>query len=127
MNADQDIFQRISQRYGAKLDVSAEQSLVRITADRFTSGDMLKFLIYMLNRVQYRAIEIPQVTHLKDRDIKVMTLGERLRSSVFREQLQQVTNTIIEPEARIRRSDEVVKVCLLMSTSLYRVILSINR
>ena len=114
--ADQDILQRLSQRYGAKIDASPEKSVIRITAERATSGDILKFIIYMLGRMRQRDIEIPPVPHKRDKTVKVLSAKERLQNNTFRGQLQQATNTIIEPTAGLAEKGASTKVNLVRQT-----------
>lgn len=111
--ADQDILQRLSQRYGAKIDASAEKSIIRITAERAASGDVLKFIIYMLGRMRQRDIEIPPVSHQRDKTVKILSAKERLQNTTFRGQLQQATNTIIEPTAGMTEKGASTKVNLI--------------
>lgn len=110
---DQDILQRLSQRYGAKIDASAEKSIIRITADRATSGDVLKFIIYMLGRMRQRDIEIPPLPQERDKTVKVLSAKEKLQNTTFHGQLQQVTNTVIEPTAGLTQKGASTKVSLI--------------
>lgn len=108
--ADQDILQRLSQRYGAKIDASADEGVIRISADLATSGDVLKFVIYMLGRIRHREVDIPPEPSIKRRNVKVVSAKERLRNSTFLEQLQQITNTIVELAPRSTETDTLGKV-----------------
>ena len=90
---DQDILHRVSERYGARIDTSADERVIRVTADRATSGDILKFVIYMLGRIRHREVELPKGPETGYRNPKVVS--RTVMESVYREQLQRLTNTFI--------------------------------
>lgn len=97
---DQGLLYGLSKRYGVKIDTSDTSELggfLRITGDGDTSFDVLKFVVYMLERMRCREVALPQKSETINRHLKITSKIERLYDTVFREQLQQITNTIINP------------------------------
>lgn len=96
---DQGLLYGLSKRYGVKIDasdISGWGGVIRITGDRDTSFDVLKFIVYMLERMRRREVVLPQESETINRNAKITSRKERLRDTVFRGQLQQITNTIID-------------------------------
>lgn len=87
-----------------------QESLVRINAGRATSGDVLEFIIYMLERIRHQEVDIWLGSRNSDGSVKVNPSNDPFRSAEFQEQLQQITNTIIEPDIASLGSGNIAKV-----------------
>ena len=119
---DQDIFRQVSDRYGAEVIGSAPDRCIRIRADRATSADILKFVVYMLGRVTHRDVRLPPDPNTRKNSRNVAPRRARLLSPEYREQLQKMTNTLIvvgsAPSMMSPANfDEVSETCKLLGYS----------
>jgi len=93
-NPDRDILRRLSERYGAKIDTSRSQNIVRVTADRGVCGDIFGFVVYLLHRIESEEVDLRSAYGTAGK------AGDRLEAmhdTTYLEELQQLTNTIIKP------------------------------
>ncbi|KAL8784081.1 MAG: hypothetical protein Q9195_009190 [Heterodermia aff. obscurata] len=112
LNHKQNIFEQVSRRFGVKIDASAQEGLIRISGDRATSGDVLKFIIYMLKRICHREVALWLGSRKSRRRVEVGPSKDPLRSAQLQEHLQQITNTIIEPAIASLGSHDTAKVTI---------------
>ncbi|KAL8824118.1 MAG: hypothetical protein Q9191_005285 [Dirinaria sp. TL-2023a] len=92
MNHSRDILRRLSERYGAKIDASRSLRFLRVTSDRGTCTDVLKFLLYVVQRIESEDIELQSGQEPSDQDFT-----QPNNNMMFWEELQQLTNTVITP------------------------------
>lgn len=85
----------MSERYGAKVDASRSLRFLRVTSDRGTCTDVLKFLLYVVQRIESEEIELQSSQELSDQDFT-----QPDKDMAFWEELQQLTNTVITPVSK---------------------------
>ncbi|MCJ1337840.1 hypothetical protein MMC09_003124 [Bachmanniomyces sp. S44760] len=93
---------RLSERYGAKLDVSISRSIVRFHADYATCCDMTNLLEVMLNSISYKDLDLQPLQKEKQ---SVMILNQAMNDWSSVEQIERLTSTILRPEHANRSRD----------------------
>lgn len=53
------MFKTLSEQYGAKIDISQSQHIVRLTGDYVTCSDLSKMIYYMLEKIQIVELDLP--------------------------------------------------------------------
>lgn len=91
---DRDLLRRLSERYGAKIDTSRSQNIIRVTADRGVCGDIFGFAVYLLHRIESQEVDLRSARGTADKGSNRL---EAMRDTTYLEELQQLTNTIIKP------------------------------
>jgi len=64
------VFKRLSEQYGAKIDISQSEHIVRLTGDYTTCSDLSKLISYMIEKIQSAVLELPTSLQEPGRDEK---------------------------------------------------------
>ena len=97
MALDRGIFRRLSEKYGAKIDTSKSENVIRITADRGVCSDLLGMLVYVLHRIEKEVFELSSSQSLLPRASETLNTTSLKEHPKFFEEIQQLTNTVIKP------------------------------
>ena len=93
-----DIFKKLSEQYGAKLDISKSQHIIRITGDYTTCSDLSKLIYVMIEKIRSADIELPPVPEgpLRYKDSSLAMSRSILKDKSYIQRIEELTNTLIK-------------------------------
>ena len=133
MQAETDMFKKLSEQYSAKIDISQSQHIIRLTGDYAICSDLSKLIYFMIEKIESAELELPtplqvsgqngekgpsQTKHwykeknpLRYKNSPSAIARNILQDRVYIEHIEKLTNTIIET-VQSTRGNYVSKVCL---------------
>ena len=93
-----DIFKKISEQYGAKLDISKSQHIIRITGDYTICSDLSKLIFFMIEKIRSADLELPPVPEspLRYKDSSSAIARSILNDKSYIQRIETLTNTHIK-------------------------------
>ena len=100
-DAERGILKQMSETYGAKIQASRHDRILRVTSDHDTCLDVLKVIIFMLENIRTSEIE----PKLLNTNLKTAIYFEP--DTTMLKQVEQLTNTVIKARSTANRLDNV--------------------
>ena len=83
------ILKQMSETFGAKVEASRQDRIIRITSDQDTCLDVLKVFIFTLEKIRTSMIQLPML----ERHTRTSSRAEK--GDMLLKQVEQLTNTVI--------------------------------
>ena len=99
--AERGILKQMSETYGAKIQASRHDQVMRVTSDHDTCLDVLKVIIFILENIRISEIE----PKLLNTDLKIVQYFEP--DTTILKQVEQLTNTVIKAKYTANRLENV--------------------
>lgn len=94
----------MSETYGAKVEASSRDQVIRVTSDHDTCLDILKLIIHTLGNIQVSVIDLPATMKGVPRSTNSASDKDSYQDAIIA-QVMQLTNTIIReasgPQKRV--------------------------
>ena len=110
-DAERGILKQMSETYGAKIQASRHDRVVRVTSDHDTCLDVLKVIIFTLDNIRSSEIE-PTPPNSDSKTVPYLQTD-----TAMLKQVEQLTNTVIKAEFTANRLENVSSRCRVSGLS----------